>query len=401
MTDILVQEKLPQPDAMKGLQDQIDAIVSMMKASPKLKDTGYVAPDSEADHPEAKSFGDFVTAVKNNNKRRLYSVYKSRYEDDEDENLPKHIKTALSEGAGATGGYGVPTEYGGLLLDIAKDFNALRRAGATVVPMSTRTKEFPLFDIETDTAGTGDTAYAGGVVAYWIDEAGTITESEPRFRLLELVAHKLAAYSLASSEVRDDFGEDLDSVLMRMFAKAIGAAEEYAFFRGSLAGQPLGILNSSALISPQRATATTVVFGDLAQMISDFTPDSYGSAAWFVAPGTVDQLMQLVTDPLTWLQSLKAGLPVTLLGWPVYTVGCLPALNTAGDIILADPTYYLIGDHNSGLRIAFSPHFKFSTDQLAWRVTKRVDGQPMINNAITGEDGTATYSPFVVLAAGP
>ena len=72
---------------------------------------------------------------------------------------------------------------------------------------------------------------------------------------------------------------------------------------------------------------------------------------------------------------------------------------TAGDIILADPSYYLIGDHVSGLRISFSPHYRFANDQMTWRVTKRVDGQPMLENAYTGEDGTATYSPFVVLAA--
>jgi len=294
----------------------------------------------------------------------------------------------------------VPVEYGQTLLDITKNFNALRRAGATVVPMSKRSREYPVMDIET-APSAGGTAFAGGVAANWIEEAGSITETEPRFRLIELIAHKLATYSLTSAELRADFNGDLDGLLMNQFAKAIGAAEEYQFFRGNGVGKPLGILNSSALISPQRATASTIVLADLAQMISDFTPDSYGSAAWFVAPGTIDQLCQLVTVPLTWLMSLKAGMPVTLLGWPVYVVGCLPALDTAGDIILADPTYYLIGDHMGGMKVAFSEHYAFANDQLAWRVTKRVDGQPMIDNAITGEDASTTFSPFVVLAAGP
>ena len=387
-------------DQIKSLTDRVNIMLDLVKASPKLKDAGYVAPDSETDHPESKSFGDFLTAVQNGNKRRLASVYRSTVLDDDDENLPNNIKTALAENTGASGGYGVPVEYGQLLLNITKDFSALRRAGATVVSMNRRTKQFPVLDVETAPASTA-TASAGGVVAYWIDEAGSIPESEPRFRLVELMAHKLSTYSLVSSEVRDDFGENLDGLLAQNFAKAIGAAEEYAFFRGSGTGQPLGILNSSAIISPQRATATTVVFGDLAQMVSDFTPDSYQTAAWFIGPGTIDQIIQLVTVPLTWLRSMQDGLPTTLLGWPLYTVGCLPALDTAGDIILADPTYYLIGDHVSGMRISFSPHYKFRNDQLAWRVTKRVDGQPMLDNAVTGEDGTATYSPFVTLAAGP
>ena len=387
-----------QIDGVKALSDKVETLLAMIQASPKLKDAGYIAPDSETDHAENKSFADFLLAVQRKNVKRLQGVYNSRYTEEEDEKLPAHVKTAMAESAGATGGYGVPVEYGELLNNIVKDFSALRRAGATVVPMTRRSREYPVMDIETDTAG-GDTAYAGGVTASWIEEAGTLPETEPRFRLIELVAHKLATYSLASTEVMADFAGNLESVLMNQFAKAIGAAEEYAFFRGDGVGKPLGILNSGAIISATRDTASTVVLADLAQMISDFTPDSYNSAAWFVGPGTVDQLVQLVTDPLTWLQSIKSGLPVTLLGWPVYIVGCLPALNTAGDILLADPSYYLIGDHVSGMRVSFSPHYAFANDRVAWRVTKRVDGQPTVNAAITGEDGTVTYSPFVVLTA--
>lgn len=386
---------------IKALSDQVDALLTMIETAPKLRDAGYIAPDSETDHQENKSFGDFLLAVRNGNKKRLTSVYRSRYEEDEDDKgLPPHIKTALAEGAGATGGFGVPMEYGELLLNQSKDFNALRRAGATVTRMNARSKEFPVLDVETDTAA-GQTPWAGGVISSWIEEAGTIAETEPRFRLIELVAHKLSTYALASSEIRSDFAGDLDGVIMNSFAMAIGAAEEYAFFRGDGVGKPLGILSSGSLISPQRATASLIGLPDLAQMISDFLPESYGTAAWFIGPGTMDQIIQLVTNPLTWLSSMKAGLPTTLLGWPLYVVGCLPALDTAGDIILADPSFYLIGDHVSGLRIAYSEHYKFANDQLAWRVTKRVDGQPMVNNAITYEDGSSTYSPFVVLAAGP
>jgi hypothetical protein len=135
-------------------------------------------------------------------------------------------------------------------------------------------------------------------------------------------------------------------------------------------------------------------------MISDFVPDGYATAAWFIGVGAIDQIIQLVVNPLTWLQNMREKwYTPTLLGWPLYIVGCLPALNTLGDILLVDPTYYLIGDHKGGLRIAFSEHYKFANDQMAWRVTKRVDGQPMINSAIYGEDAASTFSPFVGLTA--
>jgi HK97 family phage major capsid protein len=265
--------------------------------------------------------------------------------------------------------------------------------------MVNRTKDYPLLDIET-APSAGNTAYAAGVIAYWTDEAASITESEPRFRLLELQLHKLAAYSLASAEVRSDFTESLDGILARSFAKAVGSAEEYAFFRGDGVGKPLGILSSSAVISATRSAASTVALADLAQMISDFPPDSWGSGAWFISATVVDQIIQLVSNPLTWAQNMREGWwQPTLMGYPLYVVGALPALNTAGDILLVDPSYYLIGDSNDGLNIAFSEHFRFQNDQLAWRITKRVDGQPMINSSITLEDGATTVSPFVSLAA--
>lgn len=387
-------------DQTKALTNQVQEFLDLIMNSPKLKDAGYVAPDSERDHAETKSFGDFLVSVRQGNDTRLKSVYGSRYElDEEDEALPSYVKTALAEEAGATGGYGVPVEYGNLLLEMSREFNALRRAGATQTTMNKRTKIYPSLDIET-APSAGRTSSAGGVFASWTDEAGTIRESEPRFRLVELVAHKLATYSLASNEVIADFSESLDGLLMRSFGKAIGAAEEYAFFRGDGVGKPMGILNSAAIIQHTRANASQIALADLAQMISDFVPDGYPNAAWFIGVGAIDQIIQLVTAPLTWLRNLRENwFTPTLMGWPMYTVGCLPALNTLGDILLVDPTYYLIGDYKGGVNISFSEHYRFANDQVAWRVTKRVDGQPLITNAITGEDASSTFSPFVGLTA--
>lgn len=379
-----IKEEPQEDPAVKALTEQVEMLTNLIQRSSKAKDAGYVAPDSEEDHPEVKSFGDFLVAVRQDNKKRLEKVY----------------KTALAEGAGATGGYGVPAEYGELLLEKAKEFNALRRAGVMTTTMNSDQKYYPVLDIET-APSAGDTAYAGGVTAAWTEEAATISESDPRFRQIKLIAHKLAAYSLASNEVRDDFQESLDGILARAFAKAIGSKEEYAFFRGDGVGKPLGILNSGALISGTRSAASTVALGDLAQMLSDFTPDSYNAGAWFVSPTVLDQIVQLVTTPLTWMDNLRDGwMQSTLLGYPLYVVGCLPALNTAGDILLIDPSYYLAGDHRSGINIAFSEHYRFANDQLAWRVTKRVDGQPLIENVIYMEDAATTVSPYVALAAG-
>ena len=307
-------------------------------------------------------------------------------------------KTALAENAGTTGGYTVPTEFGGRLLEIAKDFNALRQAGALVQPMNSRTKEFYVLDIET-APSAGNTAYAGGAIAYWMEEAASITESEPKFREIRLVAHKLAGLALASNEIRADSAESVDGLLFNSFGMALGAAEEYAFFRGDGVGKPLGILNSGALKSQTRSASSAVALADVAKLMSGMVQDGWKTGAFFINHTVIEKLIQLVSNPISWATNLRDGIPVTLLGRPTYVVGCLPALNTAGDILFVDPKYYVVGDRQMPT-LGYSEHYKFANDQGAWRVIQRVDGQPMIDNTITLEDASTTVSPFVALAAG-
>jgi len=389
--------EVPEVDSQtKHLSEQIEQITQLLQNSAKAKDVGYVAPDSEDDNPEVKSFGDWLIAVRNGNVNRLRSVYGTKnYRED-----GEYQKAALAEQTGPTGGYLVPKDFGDLIIGMVEDFSVLRRAGATVVNMVGKSREVPVLDIET-APSAGDTSFAGGVIAYYTSEAGAITESEPRFRMIELTARKLAALSLASSEVREDAAESVDGLLATMFARAFSAKENYNFFRGDGAGKPLGILNSGALASVSRSAASAVALADVAGMYAKMMPESLnaGRCAWFMNNTAFAKVIQLVSNPLSWMENLRVGTPSTLMGFPVYVTGALPELNTAGDILLVDPSYYLAGIRRD-LEIGFSEHYKFANDQLAWRATYRHDGQPWIDNSITLENAATTVSPFVALAAG-
>jgi HK97 family phage major capsid protein len=184
-----------------------------------------------------------------------------------------------------------------------------------------------------------------------------------------------------------------------MFGRAVGSKENYAFFRGDGVGKPMGLLNSGAIIAASRSAASAVALDDLGEMMSDFLPSSWGNGAWFINPDVVQKLIGLVSAPLAFMNAdlANARVPLKLLGMPVYITGALPALNTQGDILLVDPSYYLIGDRQA-LTIAFSEHYKFISDQGTWRFTHRVDGQPWLENSITLENASTTVSPFVALA---
>lgn len=366
--------------SLKDLSARVDQILEMVENAPSLKDVGFVAPDSEGDdHKETKSLADFLLAVKRRNYSRINKVYNTK---------------AQNETTDADGAVLVPTELEQPIIANAMNFSVLRD-GATIIPLGSKSVEVPFLDV-TSAPLAGDTAFAGGVVAYWEGEADELAQSDTAWDMVELVAHKLAGYTLASNEVREDAATSIDAILATMFGRAVGSKENYAFLRGTGTDRPEGILPAPATIAVNREVASEVSLADLANMMTSLLPNSWSSGMWIMNPTVANQLIQLVSNPLSFMENLRSGMPMQLLGMPLKVTGALPALGTKGDLLLVDPSYYLIGDRK-GLSIAYSEHHRFIFDQATWRFTKRVDGKPWVSGPITLEDAATVVSPFVAL----
>ncbi len=65
--------------------------------------------------------------------------------------------------------------------------------------------------------------------------------------------------------------------------------------------------------------------------------------------------------------------------------------------MLADLSQYLVADKQA-MQQAASVHVRFIYDEMTFRLTYRVDGQPAWHTALTPYQGTQTKSPFVILA---
>ncbi len=359
-------------------------------------------PGGEGD-PQGKSFGDWLLGVARNDRGYLEKHYGSRFNE-------WSQKAALGESSGTTGGYTVPPEfYDGLMQIVAE--NTFIRPRAFVMPMAGATLQIPYLDITT-AQSAGVSPFFAGVQMYWTAEAQTRTETEPSFKQMELKAWELSGYSVSSNVLLQDSVFGLERFLMTLFGKAIAWFEEYAFLQGNGVGKPQGILGAGATIptgnnsgKTGRQTANSVTFGDVAVMWSKLLPASWGSAVWACSPTVVPQLLQL-EDGANRAIFLQIGSPdrgaVTaapnwaLLGRPVYPTEKLPALGTKGDLILIDPSLYVVGDRMS-IEVAASEHVNFLKNQMTWRVVERVDGQPWMEKAITLQDASTQVSPFVVL----
>jgi HK97 family phage major capsid protein len=394
-------------NALTGFTKGLDAIIAAtlkkfadaQSQSEKIKRAVIFGEGQQGD--SKKSFGDWLLGVARNDRNYLEKHYGSTFNQ-------WSQKAAMGEAAGATGGYTVPPEFYTGILAIAAEDAILRNYGAWVQPMSSATFMMPYLDITTAQAA-GITPFFGGVKMSWTAEAQTRTETEPAFKLFELKAWELSGYSVSSNVLLQDSAVGLEKLLMMLFGKAIAWYEDYAFLQGSGAGQPMGIKNSAARITVTRSAANAVAFADIAAMWANLLPASWGRCIWTFTPSVVPQLLQLKDGNNRAMFMTVESYPDTggggihqrpnwsLLGRPAIPTEKLPKLSTEGDIMLIDPTLYVIGDRMS-IEIAASEHVNFLANQMTWRVVERVDGRPWLEKPITLQDSTTQVSPFVTLS---
>ena len=305
----------------------------------------------------------------------------------------------LGESQGDQGGFLVPEEFRMQLLAMALEM-AIIRPRAFMIPMATPTMRIPTIR---------DTTHAnnvfGGVSAYWVNESGGFTESEPTFSQVRLEAKKLTGYTSVANELMADSAIALEALLVRLFGEALRWFEEEAFFNGGGGGEPLGVLNSDPLITVAKVgtqAANTIIVENIDEMFSRMLPSSQGSAIWIANPNVYPQLAALsravgsAGGSPVWMSNVAAGPPMTVYGRPLMFSEHCQTLGTAGDIYFADLSYYIIGDRQA-LTVEGSPHVRFANDETVWRFIERLDGRPWLDTALQPKYGE-TLSPFVTLA---
>jgi len=335
--------------------------------------------------------------------------------------LNERRKTALAEGSGQTGGYIIPPQFMNELLTIAAEDGFIEQR-AKVIPMNSRTAQWPMLDITTaQTAGTSP--YFGGILAQWQPEAATINETEPAFRQSEWVAWDLVLYTVSSNQLLADNGIGLDALLTQLFGQAITWYKEFAFLQGKGAGStmPLGILNAPATYVQTAQTTLSGGFtlADASAMMSHLQVRSWDDACWIMHQSVLPYLVQMVDHTtaagvadtgsrLVWMtpygdqQKGPAAMKMPnafFNGLPVFFTEKLPSIGASvkGSVCLVDWSRYVIGTRLD-MQIDVSPHYLFRNNQLAWRVIARCDGKPWLNNVITDQTGWQ-ISPFVTFTA--
>lgn len=397
----------------KGLVDKMEATIDQMKLQDRA--TAAKATAAEPEVPkvsleihnvadEAKySFGEFLQDVAYATRTQMRSVPR-RLEMHQKRNV-QAAASGLNEGLPAEGGFLVGTDFIGGLIQRVYD-NAAIAGRCQKVTISGASNSMKMNGVN-ETSRAAGSRY-GGVLGYWIAEAGSPTASKPAFRQIELMLKKLGVLAYATDELIADAAA-LESIVSACVVGELDFMLQDSIINGNGAGKPLGILSSPCLVTVTKETgqeADTVVFQNISKMWARMWAPSRGNSVWLINQELEPQLDQLALPVGT--GGVPAYMPPggladspygRLKGRPVIPIEQAAAIGDAGDIILADFSQYLLAD-KGGVQAASSMHVNFATDEMVYRFIYRVDGQPTWNSALTPFKGTSsTLSPFVTLGA--
>ena len=315
-----------------------------------------------------------------------------------DERLTTRAASGLNESTPSDGGFLVQQDFVTELLKRTYETGILA-SKVKKIPISTNANGMKINAIDEDSRANG--SRWGGVQTYWEGEADEITASKPKFRQMELSLKKLTGLCYATDELLQDAAA-LEAVIRQAFAEEFGFKIDDAILSGSGEGEPLGILNSGAIVTVAKEASQTdiITVENLIKMWNRLWSRSRANAVWYINQELEPYLYTLkigdkpVYIPAGGLSEKPYG---TLFGRPVVPIEQCSAAGEVGDIILADIGQYLLID-KGGVKSASSIHVRFLYDENVFRFIYRVDGKPIWTKPLTPYKGSATVSPFVTLA---
>jgi HK97 family phage major capsid protein len=309
-----------------------------------------------------------------------------------------------AEGIGADGGFAVPPEWRDQIMKQVDAEDSLL-SQTDQQPVSGNTITFPVDE-------TSAWQTTGGILAFWDSEAQAMTQSKPSLKDLTSKLHRLTVLVPVTEELLED-----NAAMGSYVAGKAGEKMDFkitdAIVNGTGAGQPLGIMNSPALVTVTKETsqvAATFHADNAAKMMARMPAKSFARSVWLINQDVVPFILKL-GFAITKADGTAVGagpmyLPPnglansgpygSLLGRPIQVTEACATVGTAGDVVLADLSKYLSVVKSGGVRALTSIHLWFDQNLTAFKFILRMNGQPWLSAPIARKSGSNTLSHFVV-----
>lgn len=347
-------------------------------------------------HGDAKvAFAEFIQAVHKAEPRVQGTV---------DPRLRPLAAAGSNEGIGSEGGFLLTPTAVGLIDKMAFDSAELAgRCMPVEVGDGSNSVEIDVIDETSRVLGSR----WGGIQVYHAAEGADVTAKKPKFRKVSVKLEKIMGLWYVSDEQLEDTAF-LASIGAQGFSEELAFQIDEDIFAGTGAGQALGILNSSALVSVTKETgqdAASIWSQNVRKMLARMPPRSRQRGIWLVHPDVESEMIDMgvlvgIAGQPVYLPAngYQDAPPARLFNMPVLVNEHSRALGSKGDIVLADFGWYA-HIRKAGIKMASSIHVRFVYDESAFRFTVRVNGLPLLSSSIVPAQGSNAISPFITLDA--
>ena len=281
------------------------------------------------------------------------------------------VRNALQVGELTEGGYTVPDEFEHQLIEGLEDENIMRGL------------------VHTIRTGSGDhkiPIVASHGTGSWVEEEGTIPESDDAFSQLSLSAHKFATMIRISRELLNDSAFDLAAYIAHEFVRRAGAAEEQAILTGDGSHKPIGLLHDTlgAQVGVTAASATAITADELIDMQHSLKSGYRRKACWIMNDATISAIRKLKDGQgqYIWQPGIKEGAPDMLFNQKVLMSNYMPLIASGNKVILyGDFSYYWLAERE-GRTLERLNELYAVTDQVGFKMTERLDGRLILPEAV-------------------
>lgn len=285
---------------------------------------------------------------------------------------------AMSEGSNEYGGFLVPEEFRNDLIDLREQYGVFRR-NAKIVPMMSDTRSDP--------------RRTGGLTAYFVNEADSITASDKSWDRVNLVAKKLAVLARVSAELNEDSVISLADDLANEMAYAFANKEDECGFNGDGSSTYGGIVGAREKLKNLSGTIANIAglyvgtgnlyselvltdFENVVALLPQFadTPN----AKWFVHRSFYYGVMlklALAAGGITQADIVNGQRTPAFLGYPVELTQVMPKTEANSQVcaLLGDLSLAASLGSRRDTTITVSEHSRFANDQIEFKGTERFD----------------------------
>lgn len=289
----------------------------------------------------------------------------------------------LTEGLDSAGGFTVPPEFQARLIKKVATMATFRQY-ARVVTTSKDRIQWPKINYTTDDN------YTSGVRLTWTGESPSSSTvhrvTEPVFGLVDIPVHTAMASLPLSLDLIEDSAFDIEALATDLLGEAFALGENNAFWNGTGAGQPLGIVTNAeaadGVVSIPSEDAATLTADGLIKLIYAL-PAQYENGArifWNKATELIVRLLKnTTTDEYVWPVEERVGgfgkPEPTILGFPITRDEFIPDVAaSAYPIFFGQLTGYYVVDR-VGLSVQRLAERYAEQNMVVLLARKRVGGQ--------------------------